>query len=148
MNDAVSVVDAETHERADEVMFALLIAAERLQARIEKALGAFGLSLAKLNVLSRMAEAGEPLALSEIASRLKCVRSNVTQLIDRLESDGLVRREADSGDRRSILAVLTDEGRERQGTGAAELARVNAEFAQTLPAADRVALQRALGLLT
>ncbi len=124
------------------------MAAHSLEDRIEKELDAMGLSLAKLNVLNRMAEAGEPLALSEIAARLNCVRSNVTQLIDRLEGDGLVRREADAGDRRSIRAVLTVEGRTRQSAGATTLAKMKTELTASLPAADRSALERALGLLT
>jgi DNA-binding MarR family transcriptional regulator len=42
---------------------------------------------------------------------LSCVKSNVTQLIDRLEADGLVSRASDPNDRRSRIAVLTDAGR-------------------------------------
>jgi len=38
------------------------------------------------------------------------VRSNITQLMDRLEKDGLVRRRADRDDRRSVLAELTPAG--------------------------------------
>jgi DNA-binding MarR family transcriptional regulator len=51
------------------------------------------------------------LPLGELAGRLSCVKSNVTQLIDRLEADGLVSRTADPNDRRSRLAVLTAAGR-------------------------------------
>ncbi len=39
------------------------------------------------------------------------MKSNVTQLVDRLEADGLVNRTADPTDRRSRIAVLTDAGR-------------------------------------
>jgi len=49
--------------------------------------------------------------LGQLAERLACVKSNVTQLVDRLEADGLVNRTADPNDRRSRLAVLTDAGR-------------------------------------
>jgi DNA-binding MarR family transcriptional regulator len=128
-------------------MWSLLVAAHSLEDRIEGSLGELGLSLAKLNVLSRMVEADEPLTLGEIASRLKCVRSNVTQLIDRLESDGLVRREADPSDRRSTRAVLTPEGKERQQRGADELSRVNGEFEKSLSGESRTALVRALNEL-
>ena len=77
-------------------MFALLAAARAVEDRLEASLSALGLSLAKLNVLNRLAEANMPLTLGEIAARLNCVRSNVTQLVDRLEADGLVRREHDA----------------------------------------------------
>ena len=64
--------------------------------------------LAALNVLS---EAGESLPLGQLAERLSCVKSNITQLVDRLEADGLVSREPDPNDRRSRLAVMTSAGR-------------------------------------
>src|SRR5688500_13415512 len=94
---------------ADEgkVMFSLLSAAHALEDRLESALAQTGLSMPKLSVLTHLVEAGEPQTLSSLAERLSCVRSNVTQLVDRLEADGLVRRVADPSDRRSIRAVLT-----------------------------------------
>jgi DNA-binding MarR family transcriptional regulator len=135
--------------RADELdgettMFALLAAARAVEDRLEVTLGAHGLSLAKLNVLNKLAEADRPLTLGEIASRLACVRSNVTQLVDRLEADGLVRREHDSVDRRSILAVLTEEGRDRQRMGAGEVRTAQAQLASSLGGHDRDAFERAL----
>ena len=143
---ATGAVNSDTVD-SGQVMLSLLVVAHALEDRLEKSLDGLGLSLAKVNVLNRMAEAGEPLSLSEIAAKLNCVRSNVTQLVDRLEGDGLVRREADPGDRRSIRAVLTTDGRDRQKTGAAELSRVITEFSRALPATDRDSLDRVLRLL-
>lgn len=128
-------------------MFSLLGAAHALEDRIEQQLGQVGLSMSKLGVLTQLAEAGEPLALSELAARLSCVRSNMTQLVDRLEADGLVRRVDDPADRRSVLAAVTRLGEERQVAGAQELAKVREEFTAALPVADRVALARALAAL-
>lgn len=92
-------------------LFAVLHAASVLEGRVEARLSDVGLSLAKLAALHRLTEAGESLPLGQLAERLSCVKSNVTQLVDRLEADGLVNRTADSNDRRSRLAVLTDAGR-------------------------------------
>jgi DNA-binding MarR family transcriptional regulator len=39
---------------------------------------------------------------------MACVRSNITQLIDRMQAEGLVRRIPDPQDRRSVRAALTD----------------------------------------
>ena len=136
-----------TPSTAPEVMFSLLGAAHALEDRIEQQLGQVGLSMSKLGVLTQLAEAGEPLALSELAARLSCVRSNMTQLVDRLEADGLVRRVDDPADRRSVLAAVTRLGEERQVAGAQELAKVREEFTAALPVADRVALARALAAL-
>ena len=136
-----------TPSTAPEVMFSLLGAAHALEDRIEQQLGQVGLSMSKLGVLTQLVEAGEPLALSELAARLSCVRSNMTQLVDRLEADGLVRRVDDPADRRSVLAAVTRLGEERQVAGAQELAKVREEFTAALPVADRAALARALAAL-
>ena len=50
------------------------------------------------------------LSMSEIASHMNLAPNNVTQLIDGLERDGHVRREADATDKRMINAVLTPQG--------------------------------------
>jgi DNA-binding MarR family transcriptional regulator len=82
--------------------------------------------------------------LGELAQRLACVRSNVTQLVDRLEADGLVKREADSADRRSIRAVVTDAGRERQVAGSQALARVQEDITHALARFDSAHIEKAL----
>src|SRR6185436_20073036 len=97
--------------------FLMLGAVHEMEAQLESTLGRVGLSLAKFGVLARLAEAGEPLALSCLADRCSCVRSNMTQLVDRLEADRLVERVDDPNDRRSIKASLTAEGRSRDEDG-------------------------------
>ena len=73
-------------------MLVLLDAARSIQERLERALEGVGLSSAKYQALEALAQARAPLTLGELAGRLRCVRSNITQLVDRLEADGLVRR--------------------------------------------------------
>jgi DNA-binding MarR family transcriptional regulator len=77
---------------------ALLHAAAAAQDEVEARLTAIGLSLAKLAALKVLSEAGESLPLTQLAERLSCVKSNITQLVDRLEGDGLVRRLSDPND--------------------------------------------------
>jgi DNA-binding MarR family transcriptional regulator len=126
----------------DTLMMDLLHAATALQTRLEDALAAVNLSLARFGVLEQLALAEAPLALSELAARLSCVRSNVTQLVDKLEADGLVRRVDDPADRRSVLAELTAEGLRRHEAGARALKQVQSDFAQVLPDSDRALLGR------
>jgi DNA-binding MarR family transcriptional regulator len=45
------------------------------------------------------------------------VKSNVTQLVERLEADGLAVRAPDPADRRSRLAAITDAGRRAYDEG-------------------------------
>src|SRR5436190_23210947 len=98
-------------------LFAVLHASGVLESRTELKLAEVGLSLPKLAALRRLADAGGSLPLGQLAERLSCVKSNVTQLVDRLEADGLVMRAADPNDRRSRLAVLTDSGRSAYAKG-------------------------------
>ena len=95
----------------------LLHTAHTAQAQVESKLSALGLSLPKLLALQALSEAGESLPLGQLAERLSCVKSNITQLVDRLEADGFVAREADPGDRRTRLAVLTAAGRKARTDG-------------------------------
>jgi DNA-binding MarR family transcriptional regulator len=96
----------------------LLHAASSVESFVESKLSVVGLSIPKLAALNRLVEAGDSLPLGQLAERLACVKSNVTQLIDRLEADGFVTRAPDSGDRRSRLAVITEDGRKAYTEGA------------------------------
>lgn len=98
-------------------LFAVLHASGVIESRVEARLSDVGLSIAKLAALRRLTEAGESLPLGQLAERLACVKSNVTQLVDRLEADGLVNRTADPNDRRSRLAVLTEAGKTAYAKG-------------------------------
>jgi DNA-binding MarR family transcriptional regulator len=129
------------------LMFSLLHAAQALEGQLEEAFGAVGLSTARYGVLEQLVLAGEPLALSDLAARLSCVRSNMTQLVDRLEAEGLVRRVNDPDDRRCIRAELTAEGRERQVAGAEQLRKVQAGFEAALPASGHSVLASVLAAL-
>ena len=98
-------------------IFSLLRAAGSLEGFIESRLAEIGLSIPKLAALQRLADAGGVLPLGQLAGRLACVKSNVTQLVDRLESDGLVTRESDPLDKRCCRAVITDLGRQMREEG-------------------------------
>ena len=114
MNDILAAPAAECAERSgpDEgALIAVLSAAEGLRERLEAALVAVGLSISKFDAMEQLIQPGEPVTLGALAGRLHCVRSNVTQLVDRLEADGFVERAPDPTDRRSRLAVLTAAGR-------------------------------------
>jgi DNA-binding MarR family transcriptional regulator len=108
--------------------------------RLETALEPLGLSLAKLGVLSKLAAAGEPLPLRLLAAECGCVRSNITQLMDRLEAEKLVRRSDDPKDRRSIRAELTPEGKTRQAAGLRALDKAEQDLFAPLAPRDRKSL--------
>ena len=98
-------------EASGSLLSLVLDVAHELETRLEDALAERGLSGAKASTLNFLAEAKDPLSLSELAHENACVRSNITQLVDRLETDGLVRRVNDPDDRRIRRAALTSDGR-------------------------------------
>jgi DNA-binding MarR family transcriptional regulator len=51
-----------------------------------------------------------PLAMSELATQLGCDASNVTAIVDKLESRGLVERRSADRDRRVKALMMTDTG--------------------------------------
>lgn len=122
--------------------------AANVQERLESALAPTGLSLAKLGALKHLAEVTEPLPLGQLAERIACVKSNVTQLIDRLEADGLVRRVPDPDDRRSVRAAITDVGRQRYHAGMEALRRAERALVAALPLPDQQALSDLLTRLS
>jgi DNA-binding MarR family transcriptional regulator len=145
-NSESATATATAAEPAEHWTFSVLHAARVIEERMEAALGKVSLSMAKQGALTQLALVGEPLTLSQLATRLSCVRSNMTQLVDRLEADGLVNRLDDPSDRRSVRAELTALGRERQHAGARAMARVQSEFAAGLSKDDKSALEAALSM--
>jgi len=128
-------------------LFAVLHASSVLEGRVETRLSHVGLSLAKLAALHRLTEAGDSLPLGQLAERLSCVKSNVTQLVDRLEADGLVNRTGDPNDRRSRLAVLTDAGRTAYARGSDVKMQVERELFGVLTKEESDTLHLLLGKL-
>jgi DNA-binding MarR family transcriptional regulator len=131
----------------DETMFLLMHAAGTIEKRLEEALAGVGLSLPKFGALTFLVRAGEPLSLSECAAKMTCVRSNITQLVDRLEADGLVRRLDNPSDRRGVMATPTPLGIERQAAGAKLVEEIKSQFGRTLSGIDRTELARALAAI-
>src|SRR3954464_11068068 len=67
------------------------------------------LSPAQCHVL-HLIEPDRPVPMGQLAETLACDASNVTGLVDRLESRGLIRRRASEADRRVKVLELTGTG--------------------------------------
>jgi DNA-binding MarR family transcriptional regulator len=67
------------------------------------------LSPAQCHVL-HLIEPGQPVPMGRLAETLACDASNVTGLVDRLESRGLIRRQPSATDRRVKVLDLTPSG--------------------------------------
>jgi DNA-binding MarR family transcriptional regulator len=111
---------------------------KRLHRELDKTLAAFGLSIGEWQVLMSLHNAEEQRrSPGALASACELSSGAMTNRIDRLEADGLVRRRPDPDDRRGVLVELTEEGRRLR----VETVRVQAEkealFASTLDKRER-----------
>ena len=118
-------------------MLGLLEVARIVQERVDRALESVGLSGPKYLTLEQLVRAGEPVSLGALADCRKCVRSNMTQLVDRLEADGLVERVADPDDRRAVRARVTKLGERRFAAGTMAIREVQNELASRVSDGDR-----------
>ena len=83
-----------------------------VMGRINEALAPFDLTFSRFEALALLhfSRRGS-LPLGKMGNRLMVHPTSVTNAIDRLERDGLVRRMPHADDRRTVLAEITDEGR-------------------------------------
>jgi MarR family transcriptional regulator, organic hydroperoxide resistance regulator len=79
------------------------------RAHLPSSRSEFDLSPIQCHVL-HLIQPGRPLPMSRLADTLSCDASNVTGLVDRLESRGLVRRQPSPQDRRVKVLQLTATG--------------------------------------
>jgi DNA-binding MarR family transcriptional regulator len=119
-----------------------LAAADRLKDKVTIALKAVGLSWPKYEALMQLRQANGSLPLRVLADCQGCAASNITQIIDRLETDGFVRRVDDPDDRRSVRAELTSEGEIAVAKGAAQIELLRGEYRAQFSPAERAELGR------
>jgi DNA-binding MarR family transcriptional regulator len=90
---------------------AMGVAVRALRARVDRALQAHGLRLGQFQIL-QMLWKEDGLTPRELAERLAVEMPTVTRTVQRMVRDGLVRREANPIDARSVRILLTTHGLE------------------------------------
>ncbi|WP_264211311.1 MarR family winged helix-turn-helix transcriptional regulator [Leisingera thetidis] len=82
------------------------------QREMQKTFADFGLNAAKFDVLATLRRSGPPYTLSPgaLLKATMVASGTMTNRIDRLEADGLVKREVNPEDSRSFLVGLTEQG--------------------------------------
>ena len=100
----------------------------RLRHGTRQRLAPLGLTPGQGRALSVLERAGGPMRMAALAEALRVVPRSATGVVEGLEELGLVRRETDPANRRSVLVDLTDAGR---GT-LEELAEARRETAEAL----------------
>jgi DNA-binding MarR family transcriptional regulator len=101
---------ARRDEIASQIGETVARISRRLRADSARRLAPFGLTDGQARALRMVGRARSPLRMSEIARRIQIVPRSATTIIEGLESKGLVAREIDPDDRRSILVRMTGAG--------------------------------------
>jgi DNA-binding MarR family transcriptional regulator len=128
----------------EATLYTFLDAADRLFARIAEALRRVNLSYAQYEVLTHLRDANEPVTLGALSEEQQCQGSNIAQLLELLESEGMVRRVDDFDDH----AQITPPGQTQVDEGATQVDLIRAQFAAAFTAAERAELGRLLLKLT
>ncbi|HEY4888216.1 MAG TPA: MarR family transcriptional regulator [Candidatus Dormibacteraeota bacterium] len=97
-----------------EALGALRLAAKQIHDAMEHFAEGHGLSDSRLRVLMRLCNSpGRRLPLGALADGVNVTPRTMTDIIDVLERDGLIKRVPDPEDRRSVLALITETGLQR-----------------------------------
>jgi len=126
----------------------LLACSTDIETEIRKRLRAqFGMTLARFDYLAQLHRHPEGLRMSALSRFLMVTGGNVTGLTDELEKEGLVRRDAEPGDRRSWRLSLTPKGRKAFEAIASEHERWVVELFGGIDEGERQQLFTLLGRL-
>lgn len=127
------------------VIWELQHATHAIGRHLERALAEVGVDQAEAHVLSALAAGPRPIA--ELVEAVGVKRSTLTNVLDRLEARGLVRREINPADRRSFLVQPTRGGLRAARKVARTFAAVDTRLARTTTAAEREAFGSVLAEL-
>jgi DNA-binding MarR family transcriptional regulator len=105
------MAETRTDDLAIRVWFRLIRLESRLGAAVSERLREIGLSVPQCDVLTTLTEE-EGVSQQALAQRLYVTKGNISGLLDRLESAGLVERRSTALDRRQYEIHLTDSGRD------------------------------------
>ena len=91
----------------------LLTCTNLIEAEVRRRLrDEFGITLARFDILAQLERAPGGLAMGQLSRRLMVSNGNVTGLINRLVSEGLVAREPAVHDKRTQIVRLTEAGKQ------------------------------------
>ena len=103
-----------------------------------RVLDPFGLRFIDFSVIRVLQNSSPPyrVAAGELSEILLRSTGGMTQIIDRLEQLGYVQRVTDPGDRRKVLAELTDKGLDTAQRASASYSRERRRILKSLPHAE------------
>ncbi len=130
------------------VWFRLLTCATLIERSVRQGLREeFRITLPRFDLLSQLDRAAEGLTMGELSRRLMVTNGNVTGLIDRLVTEGLVARQPAAHDRRAQVVRLTPAGKQAFDAMIPKHQDFIAERFQGISRAELAELHRLLGKL-
>ena len=156
VDEVDALVEAWRRERPDldvaplEVLSRVSRLARHLDLARREAFETHGLEPWEFDVLAALRREGPPYALSpgRLLQVTLVTSGTMTNRIDRLEAKGLVERQPDPVDGRSVRVVLTDAGRRRVDDALTDLLAHERRILGTLPSSERDRLADLLRRLT
>ncbi|MEA9761320.1 MarR family transcriptional regulator [Xanthomonas campestris pv. raphani] len=125
----------------------LLVASRQWQRLADQAFGEFGLSSACTGPLLMIGRSGGGIRQVALAQQLGVEGPSLVRLLDKLCAQALVRREADSSDRRANQLWLTEAGQALVGQIEARLVALRAEVFGALSDAEVEVVLKLWGLI-
>jgi DNA-binding MarR family transcriptional regulator len=124
-------------------------AARAADEQVQQVFDRHGLEAGWFDVLATLRRSGTPCRLSAgtLARGLVMTTGGMTKRLDRLEREGLVRRESDPEDRRGVLVSLTRKGLKVVDRAVEDHVRNEARLLEALSERERKALDGALAKL-
>jgi DNA-binding MarR family transcriptional regulator len=119
---------------------------KRFKRTAEETLSEYGLSHGEWSVLGALYRAGKPYrrAAGKLADVCECSSAAMTNRLDGLERQGLVRRLPDPDDRRGVLVELTAKGRDSWNESTGASAQKEALIASALKVREKKQLNELL----
>ncbi|MEX3009868.1 MarR family winged helix-turn-helix transcriptional regulator [Hoeflea sp. TYP-13] len=110
--DETGVTDERDKQRL-RIWLRLLKISRQMEAEIRERLRVeFATTLPRFDVLAALYREKDGMKMSALSAALMVSNGNVTGIVERLVTDGMVVRVPVSGDRRAMIVQLTDKGRE------------------------------------
>jgi DNA-binding MarR family transcriptional regulator len=101
------------HHASLRLWLRLLSATTRIEDTIRQRLREqFGITLPRFDLMAQLEREPHGLSMGELSRRMMVTGGNVTTIVDQLEREQLVQRQARPGDRRAFVVRLTPAGRD------------------------------------
>ena len=91
-------------------ILSILMSYEVMARYLEVELRQHDATLIRFNIMTNLFKNGGEMTPSEIAESVFREKNSITSALNNLESEGVVRRERSTNDRRSVKVIITDKG--------------------------------------